>query len=219
MSEATHFLSSHGGPLLFGVVFLEQIGLPLPTVPSLLGAGALWAMGMMNPFLAFGATVAACLLADLIWFYLGRHRGNRVLRVLCKISLHPDSCVGRTEAIFTRYGAGGVMAAKFLPGLGLIFPPLAGMNGMSSGRFLLYDALGSMLYTGCFLLLGSLFSNQLNQVATALAGFSKGALGLLVALAVSYFVFKYLQRQRLSRLPSAPVTQVLNRIRRVTEEI
>ena len=111
------------------------------------------------------------------------------------------------------------MAAKFLPGLGLIFPPLAGMNGMSSGRFLLYDALGSMLYTGCFLLLGSLFSNQLNQVATALAGFSKGALGLLVALAVSYFVFKYLQRQRLSRLPSAPVTQVLNRIRRVTEEI
>ncbi len=72
MSEATHFLISHGGPLLFGIVFLEQIGLPLPTVPWLLGAGALWAMGMMNPMVAFGATVAACLFADLIWFYLGR---------------------------------------------------------------------------------------------------------------------------------------------------
>src|ERR1051325_9432612 len=106
MSETAQFLASHGGPLLFGVVFLEQIGLPLPTVPWLLGAGALWAMGMMNPFVAFGATVAACLLADLIWFYLGRHRGNRVLRVLCKISLHPDSCVARTEAIFARYGVG-----------------------------------------------------------------------------------------------------------------
>ena len=150
MSDATHFLANHGGPLLFGVVFLEQIGLPLPTVPWLLGAGALWAMGMMNPIVAFGATVAACLLADLIWFYLGRHRGNRVLRVLCKISLHPDSCVARTEAIFARYGAGAVLAAKFLPGLGLAFPPLAGMNGMTSSRFLLYDALGSMRVASCF---------------------------------------------------------------------
>src|SRR5438094_1530610 len=70
MSEATHFLVSHGAPLLFAVVFLEQIGLPLPTAPWLLGAGALWAMGMMNPFVAFGVTVAACLVADLIWFYL-----------------------------------------------------------------------------------------------------------------------------------------------------
>ena len=205
MSEATHFLVSHGGLLLFAVVFLEQIGLPLPTVPWLLGAGALWAMGMMNPMVAFGATVAACLFADLIWFYLGRLRGNRVLRVLCRISLHPDSCVGRTQAIFSRFGVGGVMAAKFLPGLGLIFPPLAGMNGMSSGRFLFYDSLGSMLYAGCFLLLGLLFSNQLSQVAAALAGFSKGALGLLGGLAGSYLVFKYLQRQRLARATASPV--------------
>jgi membrane protein DedA with SNARE-associated domain len=207
MNEATHFLASHGGPLLFGVVFIEQIGLPLPTVPWLLGAGALWAMGMMNPFVAFGATVAACLVADLIWFYLGRRRGNRALHVLCKISLHPDSCVARTEAIFARYGAAGVMAAKFLPGLGLIFPPLAGMNGMSSSRFLLYDALGSVLYTGCFLLPGWIFSNQLNQIATALATFSKGALGLLGALAVAYLAFKYFQRRNLSRGTSSATTR------------
>src|SRR5436309_10139465 len=209
MREATHFLVSHGAPLLFAVVFLEQIGLPLPTAPWLLGAGALWAMGMMNPFMAFGVTVVACLVADLIWFYLGRHRGNRVLRVLCRISLHPDSCVARTQAIFARYGVGGVMAAKFLPGLGVVFPPLAGMNGMSSGRFLLYDAVGSMLYAGCFLVLGSLFSDQIHQVATGLAEFGKGAVGLLAALAVAYLVFKYLQRQRLSRSPGVPVIRRL----------
>jgi len=206
MSEATHFLVSHGAPVLFAVVFLEQIGLPLPTVPWLLGAGSLWAMGMMNPFVAFGVSVAACLIADLIWFYLGRHRGNGVLRVLCRISLHPDSCVGRTRAIFARHGVGGILASKFLPGLGIVFPPLAGMGGMSSGRFLLFDAIGSTLYAGCFLVLGSLFSNQLHRVATALTEFSKGALGVLGALVVVYFVFKYHQRQRLSRLPSAPVT-------------
>jgi membrane protein DedA with SNARE-associated domain len=205
MSESTHFLVSHGGLLLFGVVFLEQIGVPIPTAPWLLGAGALWAMGLMNPFVAFGVTVAACLGADLIWFYLGRHRGTRVLRVLCRISLHPDSCVSRTQAIFARYGMAGIMAAKFLPGLGLVFPPLAGMNGLSSARFLFYDALGSMLYAGCFLVLGSLFTNQINQVAAALAGFSKGALGLLAALAGAYLLFKWLQRHRLARRPDNSV--------------
>src|SRR5258708_17594871 len=106
MSGTAHFLVSHGGLLLFAVVFLEQIGLPLPTVPWLLGAGALWAMGMMNPFVAFGVTVAACLIADLIWFYLGRHRGNSVLRVLCRISLPPDSCLRPTPATFSRHGVG-----------------------------------------------------------------------------------------------------------------
>ena len=120
MSEYTHFLVNHGGLLLFVVVFLEQIGLPIPTVPWLLGAGALWAMGLMNPFVAFAVTVAACLVADLTWFYLGRHRGTRVLRVLCRISLHPDSCVSRTQAFFARYGMVGVVAAKFIPGLGLV---------------------------------------------------------------------------------------------------
>src|SRR5260221_14732908 len=108
MSEAALFLVSRGAPVLFAVVFLERIGLPIPTAPWLLGAGALWAMGLMNPFVAFGVTVAACLVADLIWFHLGRHRGACVLRALCRISLHPDSCVSRTQAIFTRYGMVGV---------------------------------------------------------------------------------------------------------------
>jgi membrane protein DedA with SNARE-associated domain len=206
MNEAMQFLVSHGALVLFAVVLLEQIGLPLPTVPWLLGAGALWAMGKMNPFVAFGVTIAACLIADLIWFYLGRHRGNSVLRVLCRISLHPDSCVVRTRAIFARHGVGGILASKFLPGLGIVFPPLAGMGGMSSGRFLFFDAIGSALYAGCFLVLGSLFSNQLHQVATALMEFGKGALVLLAALAAAYFVFKYLQRERLARLPNASVT-------------
>jgi len=210
MNEPTHFLASHGGPLLFGVVFLEQIGLPFPTVPWLLGAGALWAMGIMNPIVAFGATIMACLLADLIWFYLGRHGGNRALRLLCRMSLHPDSCVGRTQALFSRFGVAGILAAKFLPGLGLVFPPLAGMNGMSSGRFLLFDALGSMLYAGCFLGLGSLFSKQLHQVATALSGFSTGGLVLLTALALSYLVFKYLQRRSLSAAPRVSIPAALH---------
>src|ERR1017187_6796431 len=125
MNEATLFLIRYGPLLVFTVMFLDQMGVPLPAVPLLLAAGALSATGKFSPLLGLGITVLACLLADTFWFYLGRHRGHRVLGLLCRISLEPDSCVRRTQNVFTRYGLRGVLVAKFLPGLSTVAPPLA----------------------------------------------------------------------------------------------
>lgn len=168
MSQTTQFLISHGLPILFGVIFLEQMGLPLPGVPWLLAAGALSATRQFNLGLGIGATVVACLIADGFWFYLGRLRGNQVLAFLCRISLEPDSCVRRTLNLFTRYGLRGVVVAKFVPGMSTITPPLAGMSGTSASRFLLFDAMGSLLYGGLFLLLGYFFSHQITQIGMPL---------------------------------------------------
>src|ERR1022692_1177077 len=151
MNEATLFLIRYGPLLVFTVVFLDQMGVPLPAVPWLLAAGALSATGQFSLLLWLGITVLACLIADLIWFYLGRHRGHRVLGLLCRISLEPDSCVRRTQNMYARYGLRGVVVAKFLPGLSTVVPPLAGMAGVSAGRFLSVDAVGSLLYGGCFI--------------------------------------------------------------------
>src|SRR5208282_2509963 len=104
MNETLDFLVRHGTAVLFVAVFVEQMGAPLPAAPWLLAAGALAGTGQMNWLLALGAGTCSSLLADLIWFYLGRHRGQRVLNLLCRISLEPDSCVRRTENLFTRYG-------------------------------------------------------------------------------------------------------------------
>jgi membrane protein DedA with SNARE-associated domain len=199
MNLTTELLMKQAAPILFGVVFLEQIGVPIPSAPWLLGAGAVSANGNLSPWLALSVTVLACLTADLLWFYLGRHKGNRALRLLCRVSLEPDSCVRRTQAIFTRYGMGGIVAAKFLPGFGILFPPLAGMSSVSPVRFLLYDALGSLLYTGLFLLLGLLFSSQLQNTATAFTEFSKHALWTAIGLGFMYVLCKYFQRKRLAR--------------------
>src|SRR6202034_1112363 len=79
MNDITRFLLSHGGPVLFVVVFLEQIGLPLPAAPWLLVAGALAQGGKLSAWLAVGVTFLACIMADSIWFYLGRRSGHRVL--------------------------------------------------------------------------------------------------------------------------------------------
>jgi membrane protein DedA with SNARE-associated domain/rhodanese-related sulfurtransferase len=198
-SSTTQFLINNGLPVVFGAVFVEQMGLPLPSLPWLLAAGALSAAGKFNVALGLGAVVIACLMADAFWFYLGRYRGNKVLGFLCRISLEPDSCVRRTQNLFTRYGLRAVLVAKFVPGLNTVTPPLAGMSGISANRFLFVDAFGALLYGACPLVLGYLFSDQIEEIAMALASIGGRALGLLLVLLIIYIGIKFWQRQRVLR--------------------
>lgn len=199
MNEALEFVVRHGALVLFVAVFVEQIGLPVPAAPLLLAAGALVGAGKIGWAAALGAAVVGSVLADLVWFHLGRIGGSRILSLLCRISLEPDSCVRRTEGIFSRWGLRAVVAAKFIPGLSTIMPPLAGIFRVSVRRFLVFDGLGSILYAGCYLLLGRLFSRQLLQVMDALSRVGHAALLLVLGLVATYIGFKYFERQRLRR--------------------
>lgn len=197
MNGTLEFLVRHGATVLFAAVFVEQMGIPLPAAPWLLAAGALSVTGEMNWFVALTAAGFGSLVADAIWFYLGRRGGQRVLNLLCRISLEPDSCVRRTQDLFTRYGMRGVVVAKFIPGLSTLAPPLAGSSGMSAPRFFFFDGLGSLLYAGCFILVGVLFSRQLEQIINALAGLGRSTFFLAAGAAALYITYKYVQRHRL----------------------
>ena len=199
MNRSVEFLVHHGAAVLFVTVFIEQLGIPLPSVPWLFAAGALIGTGQMNWLVAVGSSLVGSLLADVIWFYLGRYYGNRVLGLLCRISLEPDSCVRRTQNVFTRYGIEGVVAAKFIPGLSTLAPPLAGNSGFSLPRFLFFDGIGSLLYVGSLLLVGFLFSRQLEAIIAALASLGTGALAVVAGMIVLYIGYKYFQRHRLLR--------------------
>jgi membrane protein DedA with SNARE-associated domain/rhodanese-related sulfurtransferase len=199
MNESGEFLVRHGAVVLFAAVFVEQIGIPLPAALWLFAAGALIGAGKMSWFVALGAAGLGSLAADLIWFFLGRRYGVRVLGLLCRISLEPDSCVRRTQDIFARHGMLGVVAAKFVPGLSTLAPPLAGSSGFSAGRFLIFDGAGSLLYVGSFMVVGVLFSHQLEQVMAALASLGFGALAVVAGLLALYIGYKFFQRHRLLR--------------------
>ena len=185
MNETLQLLVRHGSVILFLAVFVEQIGIPLPAAPWLMAAGALAGAGKMNWLQALLAAAFSSLLADLIWFYLGRNYGNRVLGLLCRISLEPDSCARRTQNLFTRHGMRGLVVAKFIPGLSTLAPPLAGSR-CKHPRFLFFDGLSSVLHGGCFIFVGVLFSQQLEQVINALAGLGRSALGVIAGLVAIY---------------------------------
>jgi membrane protein DedA with SNARE-associated domain len=207
MNESIAFLVRHGAAVLFAALFVEQMGIPLPAAPWLLAAGALIGTHKMNWVVALLASAVGALAADMIWFYLGRLYGSRLLNLLCRFSLTPDSCVRRTQDIFTKYGMRGIVAAKFIPGLSTIAPPLAGNSGVSAHRFIFFDGVGSFIYVGSFLLVGVLFSPQLDQVLAALGSLGGNALGVVAGLAALYIGYRYYQRHRLlSELRMARIT-------------
>jgi membrane protein DedA with SNARE-associated domain len=208
MNDALQFLIRHDVAFLFAAVFADQIGFPLPVVPWLLAAGAAMVTGQISLLAAFSATMLGALLADLIWFYLGRRYGNRALRLLCRISSDPDACARRTQNLFTKYGMEGVVAAKFIPVMKTLAPALAGSSGVSAWRFLFFDGLGTLLYGGVFILAGYLFSDQVDQFISVLTRHGGKALGLVVGLVVVYIAYKSFQRYRLLSKPRLAGTTV-----------
>ncbi len=195
MRDVIDFLLQHGYVVLFAWVFAEQVGLPLPAVPVLLGAGVLIGMDHMSAGWALLGSVLACVAADLLWYQLGRRRGAKVLNWLCRISLEPDSCVRRAEDVFAKYGSRTLLVTKFIPGLNVASTPMAGVVRMGLGRFLLFDALGALLWLVTFGSIGFIFSHQVEDLAAALGHLGELLVVLLVLAIAVYIYYRYRQRK------------------------
>ena len=187
-------------PIGLGFVFLnvllQQLGLPVPTVPTLVVAGAVAAAGKMSLPGLYALAVAACVIADSTWYVAGRRYGGRVMSLLCRVSLSPDSCVSQTQGAFERWGARALLIAKFVPGLALIGPPLAGATRMHFGRFIVFTALGAGLWVGAAILAGVLLRTQIEKLLPQAAQVGGTAAGVLLLLLAAYIAYRWWERRR-----------------------
>jgi membrane protein DedA with SNARE-associated domain len=193
-ADTLTILEQYAVVILPSLVVAEQIGVPLPAVPALLAVGALAARGRVSMPLILASIAAVAITVDLGWYALGRRRGAGVLVSLCRLSLEPDTCVRRAGAIFQRHGAQALLAAKFVPGLTTVMPPLAGVFAVDRKRFILYDLAGVLLWAGTWMAIGYAFSDTIIAV-TAWATRLGRLLGLVVVAAlVGYIGLKYARR-------------------------
>jgi membrane protein DedA with SNARE-associated domain/rhodanese-related sulfurtransferase len=207
MNEIIEFLVRHGYSVLFAWVMAEEVGLPVPSAPILLAAGALAGRQRMYLPLVVAVPVLAATLCDSFWYILGRLRGIAVLRLICRISLEPDSCVRRTQLSFERRGAWGLIFSKFVPGLSAMMAPLAGISRMRWRRFALLDALGALLWSSAYIAAGFIFSGKLERVLAFLSFLGSGLLVLLVTALAAYIAWKWQNRRRfLQKLRIARIT-------------
>ena len=200
-------LAHYGVPLVGLNVLLQQLGLPIPAVPTMMLAGALAVAGRIDFVSAFAISVVASLFADLLWFWAGRRYGYPVLRFLCRISLSPDTCVRQTEGIFERWGFFSVVISKFVPGFATVAPPIAGALKMRIVPFVAASTASAALWVGAAMIAGALFARQI-EVALAWMERHVALAALTVgAIAAAYIALKAFQRWRMSRfLTTALIT-------------
>jgi membrane protein DedA with SNARE-associated domain/rhodanese-related sulfurtransferase len=199
LNDPLTLVTRYGLALVFANVLAEQLGLPIPAVPTLIVAGALAMDGALPLAAVFASSLLACMIADGLWFAAGRRYGLGILKFLCRVSLSPDSCVRETESRFERWGAIGLMFGKFIPGVSTVASPLAGAMRIGWSRFLLFNTFGSLLWSGAAIGTGVVFNRQITALLDRLEHLGLVAVLLLVALLATFIAFKWWQRQRFYR--------------------
>lgn len=195
-SDLNSLVSQYGLAIVFGNVFIDQIGMPVPAIPTLVVAGALASRGQLSLPAVFAVALAACIIADVAWYVAGRYYGNRVMKMLCRISLTPDSCVSQTQDRFERWGLKALLFAKFVPGISLLAPPLAGATRIGWLPFLAFNGAGGALWVAAGLGGGMLLGAQIEALLAYLAKYGSAAIALVAALIAGYVAFKWWERYR-----------------------
>ncbi len=189
MNDVVALLTQQGPAVVLLATLAARLGAPVPAVPFLIVAGGLTVDGQVSFLAVVLAALAGNILGDGAWFLAGRRWGYRVMRLLCRISLSADTCVQRSESILGRWGGASLIAAKFVPGVSVVAPPMAGALGMSNARFLGYETVAALVWTLIFLLVGRIFHEAIADVLAVLANLGLAAaigLGLLLAVFLAW---------------------------------
>lgn len=216
MPIALVFFVHYAYLILFLWVLVEQIGIPIPSIPVLLTAGTLTATHRLSHILVVLAVLAACLIADTMWFSLGRRYGNNVLKLLCRLSFEASTCVSKTEGYFSKRGAVTLLFAKFVPGLSTVAAPIAGQTGMTYSKFLLWDLAGSLIWAETYVLLGRFFGDLAKKSAPFFQWLGHFAFLIFVLMVLGFLAYrmfkqrKFLQQVRDLRLEPAELKEMLD---------
>jgi membrane protein DedA with SNARE-associated domain/rhodanese-related sulfurtransferase len=196
MDTLLHIIESYGLWVVFVCVLLDQGGLPFPSYAPVIVTAALATEKHESLWPVLLVATLAALIADLTWFAGGRRFGNQLLRLMCRVSLSPDSCVGLTRRIYIRWGAPSLILAKYIPGFAAVSTTLAGESGTSLRRFIIYDGIGAALWAGGAIALGAIFHEAVEAVLLELDQLGQLAVLLLIAAIAAFVAVKWWQRRR-----------------------
>ena len=197
---------------LLGIVILNtllhELGVPIPLAPTVLAAGASAVSGGTSALQLIAAIVIATLLGNSIWFAAGRRYGSRTLRFLSHATLSPEVYMTRVQHSFGRWESSAIVVGRFIPGMSLLTPPLAGALGMSWGRFIVLSATGAALWGFVFVGIGMLLHDQLDAAMRMLYPLGGKLLAVIILVIASYIAWRVLERRRLTRKLNPRRTQV-----------
>ena len=166
--------------VVFGVAFGESlavVGLLLPGVILLFGAGALIALGVLDMWTTLTCAALGASLGDGISFWIGRHYHQR-LRVMWPLRHYPE-LLNRGVDFFYRHGGKSILLGRFIGPLRPFIPAVAGMLDMPVWRYVAINLVAALAWAPVYILPGMVFGASMD-----LAGEVAGRLVMLVVLLV-----------------------------------
>ncbi len=141
--------------LLFAVIFCETGLVFMPLLPgdSLLFAAAAVAARPelnLNVYLMWALMTVAAILGDTVNYHLGYFFGAKMP------FLNPKH-IARTQEFYDRHGGKTIILARFVPIVRTFAPFVAGIGKMNYGQFLLYNAVGGVVWVTICLFAGYWF--------------------------------------------------------------
>ncbi len=213
MVDLTILMARHTLWLVALNTLVHELGVPLPLTPTLLVAGAGSVAGGAHPLALIATVMVATLVGNSVWFAAGRRYGSGTLRLVCRVLLSPDACLTRTQESFRRWGGSSLVVGRFIPGVSLVAPPLAGALGMSWSRFIALSAAGAALWGLVVVGAGMLLHEQLETVIRVLDGFGREAVAAVVLLLAIYVAWRWRERRRRKTEASRDTPPALDRLR------
>jgi len=177
-----------GYPALFGLVFGESTGIPLPGETALLTAGVLAGAGHLALPVVVATAVVAAVLGDTLGYWIGRRGGRAALLRRGPLKAHRAHALERSERFFDKHGPKAVFLGRFVPGVRVFAAVCAGASRMPWPRFAVYNVAGAFAWATTVAGLAAIVG------PTASAAF--GAVAIATAVVAALAIAVNLRRQR-----------------------
>lgn len=183
-------LTAYGLPVLFGIALIASVGLPLPTSLFLIAAGAFAEQGDLNFTWAIVLASSGAIIGDNIGYGIGR-RGGRALVARASSWFGGKSRLADADAAAQRWGGAAIFLSRWLLSpLGSWVNLTSGMTAYPWARFLLWDALGEVLWVILYVTFGWMFSDRVQALSVMLGDMTWAAVGGVAAFMLGWRIIK-----------------------------
>jgi membrane protein DedA with SNARE-associated domain len=184
------FIAQYGYFALFALVALESAGVPMPGETALVSAAVLAAHGDLRIGLVIATAAAAAIVGDNAGYWVGREFGFPLIYRYGHL-IHVDE--GRLKVaqyLFQRHGGKIVFFGRFVAILRAFAAFLAGVNHLPWPRFLIFNALGGLVWASIFGLGGDLLGQAFEHYARPV-----GVAALIAAVIGAVFASRFIAQQ------------------------
>ena len=159
-------IAAYGLWAVFFIVMLESAGVPMPGETALVSAAVFAGVtGDLDILVVIAVAACAAMIGDNIGFWVGRRHGLPLIRRYGRYVGLDERRLALGDLLFERHGASIVFFGRFVAFLRIFAALLAGVHKFGWGRFLLFNALGAIVWATTFGLGGYVFGDTITKLS------------------------------------------------------